>query len=54
MDVQLSEICDVPESRKMPDGSEDLVPKKLVSMRDINTGGYTIQVPIVANGATGK
>ncbi len=54
MDVQLDEICDVPESRKMPDGSDDLVPKKLVSMRDINTGGYTIQVPIVATGAAGK
>jgi hypothetical protein len=54
LDVQLSEICDVPESRKRPDGSDDLVPKKLVEMRDINSGGYTIQLPIVANGSAKK
>lgn len=54
LDVQLSEICDVPESRKRPDGSDDLVPKKLVEMRDINSGGYTIQLPIVANGGAKK
>jgi hypothetical protein len=48
--AHLDEICDVPESRKRADGSDDLVPKKLVEMRTTQADGYAIQLPIVRSG----